>query len=148
VSAPSVLVPIWVLEDDPDWRSYPSPELRRRCRWTLPNRKACGKPGVADLKRGRTQRWPYCGDHLYGREWRDGLLWHTRWLPVSQAANLIPVALLELRLSDADRCRAYSIRGYVCTLPEGHSGQHEAWGVGKHRCYEAWTDLPATEATP
>lgn len=90
------LVPVWVPEDDPAWTAHDGPRDYRRCRWMMPGRRACGKPSVATLKRGTTQRWWYCEDHLYGRKWRDGLLWHTRWVPLSHVHGLIRDALYEL----------------------------------------------------
>lgn len=45
----------------------------RRCRWTMPSRKGCGKPSVAVLLRGPTKRpFGYCPDHMYGRWIEDG----------------------------------------------------------------------------
>lgn len=50
-----------------------------RCRWMMPNRKACGADAAASLNRGRLGRtswWDYCPDHLYGRWIEDGQVWH------------------------------------------------------------------------
>lgn len=61
---------------DPGWRI----ELGRRCRdgASGPNRRACGKPSVAGIRRGirRPQWWAYCEDHLSGRWIEDGKVMH------------------------------------------------------------------------
>lgn len=66
------------------WRVLDEDEERRPCRHGAgPGRKACGRPSVAKLNRGRwsVQRgttsswWHYCADHLYGRVLVDGVLY-------------------------------------------------------------------------
>lgn len=44
-----------------------------RCRYVVgPKNRACGRPPVATLMRGRTKRaYDYCERHLYGR-WIEG----------------------------------------------------------------------------
>lgn len=57
-----------------EWRVRPG----GRCRWTV-QRKACGRPAVAMLRRGTEGNgrdwWTYCELHLYGRVLHDGALW-------------------------------------------------------------------------
>ena len=82
---------------DKDWRLVTG----RRCRMRGGNASACGKPGVAELDRGRRVRygsgiirqpswWPYCIDHLYGRWLDDGkvMMWILREIPASQGGGL------------------------------------------------------------
>lgn len=72
---------------DEDWAAVEGTNLGSRpCRWMMPNRRACGKPSVAALKRRHRsiydhfgwRWWHYCGDHLYGRTLHDGAVWSTR----------------------------------------------------------------------
>lgn len=64
---------------DDDWRVVGG----KRCRSGAgPGRPACGRPSVAELKRGRVpwgtttppnpSWWAYCEDHMYGRWIEDG----------------------------------------------------------------------------
>lgn len=58
------------------------------CRYTTgPGRATCRKPSVARLNRGargaRPQWWHYCGDHLFGRRIRDGVLEHQVLRPIT-----------------------------------------------------------------
>lgn len=67
---------------DGDWQV----DTGRRCRRQRARHKACGKPSVASLQRGKGGRWAYCPDHLYGRWIENGEVMH--W--ILQAVN--PVA--------------------------------------------------------
>lgn len=92
-------------EEPEDGGSYAKPfvvlepgETPRRCRWLL-NRRACGKPSVAKMNRGKTSYtggsvgktseawWHYCADHLYGRWIEDGRLMHWRLVPADLEAG-------------------------------------------------------------
>lgn len=58
------------IEECDNWRIG---AVERRCRFTVgPNKKQCGRPGVARLKRGRAGWWGYCERHLYGKWIEDG----------------------------------------------------------------------------
>lgn len=67
-----------VAESARDWRLRPG----KRCRdGAAPGRHACGRPSVAELKRGSKQYpswWTYCLEHLRGRGvWiEDGKVMH------------------------------------------------------------------------
>ena len=64
----------WV--PDRDWRVLPLGEIRWKCR----GKRGCPNRPVASLWRkygyplASGQWWNYCGDHLYGRRIRDGVV--------------------------------------------------------------------------
>jgi hypothetical protein len=65
-----------VAAESKDWRLAAG----KRCRAGAgPGRHACGRPSVAELKRGSKQYpswWAYCLDHLYANWIEDGQVWH------------------------------------------------------------------------
>lgn len=68
-----------------DWRL----QSAKRCRaGAAPSRHACGRPSVAELKRGSKQYpswWAYCLDHLYANWIENGQVW--RWILREKAAG-------------------------------------------------------------
>ena len=56
------------------------PETSARCRYMIRQYVYCRKLAVAQLNRrssfsrGGASWWAYCGEHLYGREIRDGVV--------------------------------------------------------------------------
>ena len=47
----------------------------KTCRFTTgPGHSVCGQPAVVALKRGRGGWWAYCGEHMYGRRIRGGVV--------------------------------------------------------------------------
>lgn len=81
-------IPDLPLPDGFAWAVLPVPgwevgnPLGYACRAGAGNgRKACGRPAVATAERGgRTRRWAYCADHLYGSWIEDGKV--VNWLPI------------------------------------------------------------------
>lgn len=69
----------WKLVDEVEGDRY-------RCRWGGGGgSRACGRPSVAALNRGRhtwmgrvDQWWHYCAEHLYGRRIENGVVLHRR----------------------------------------------------------------------
>jgi hypothetical protein len=66
---------------DTHWTTDPAVIAGRGCRFTGgPRQKVCGKPAVAALNRryhragAKPSWWCYCGEHLYGRRIRDGVV--------------------------------------------------------------------------
>lgn len=68
-----------------DWRLQPGKHCRAGA---SPCRHACGRPSVAELKRGSKRYpswWAYCLDHLYANWIEDGQVWH--WILREKEAN-------------------------------------------------------------
>jgi hypothetical protein len=66
---------------DTHWTTDPAVTTGNGCRFTVgPGRKVCGQPAVAALNRrhhiaGAKPNWCcYCGEHLYGRRIRVGVV--------------------------------------------------------------------------
>lgn len=66
---------------DPAWTTDPAVIRFKRCRYTVgPGHRVCGAPAEAALNRrrhsagARPDWWCYCGEHLYGRRIRDGVV--------------------------------------------------------------------------
>lgn len=81
---------------------------------------------------------PMCG--CASRDGRDPK-WHA--LEVSRAA-LYAIRGASDEATKAECCLAERGGGLVCTLPKGHAGRHEAWGVGTFRpryLIESWEVL-------
>jgi hypothetical protein len=70
----------WVVRPKRVWRVQEG----GRCRFGAPRYGTmCGAPGVARARRGATQWWAYCAEHLFGGWIEDGVVmgWIVAKLP-------------------------------------------------------------------